>query len=145
MPRTAISPLAYVEAWKTQDYNTIHEATKAEASRQVNEMVKWMEWQIQYDPDQMKKIHLEQGTFELVRKARNYRSTIYNRNKAIVQAGFEVPSPAVAVKLSEYEDDQWVAARRILKVYIHVKFKAGGTLELTEPEDVEYEYDPEEA
>lgn len=153
MPRKAISPGAYVAAWKSLDYKAIHDATKAEASRQVNEMVKWMEWQIQYDADMMKEIHLENGIFDIIRKARNYRSTIYNRNKAIAQTEFEairgqtlgdlkIVEDARA-KLAEYEDDQWAAARRILKVYCAVKMAAGGSLELTDPEDVEYEYDPE--
>lgn len=155
MARTAVSPGAYVEAWKSYDYNVLHEATKKEASRQVNEMLKWMDWQIQYDPDRMKKIHAEQGTFDLVRKARNYRSTIYNRNKAIAQIEFDLIKvrstgnikevEAVREKLAVCEDDQWAAARRIMKIYCRVKFVAGGSLMVSDtPEDVEYEYDPED-
>ena len=155
MPRKAISPAAYLEAWRSEDYTVIHEAAKAEASRQVNEMVKWMEWQISFDPDRMKKIHLQQGNFDLVRKARNYRSTIYNRNKAIAAAEYEIirantmgdakELASIGEKLAGYEDDQYVAVRRILKIYLRVKYLAGGSLELRVPEDVEYEYDPEDA
>lgn len=154
MPRKAISPAAYVEAWKTQHYETIHKAALAEASRQVNEMVKWMEHQIQFDPDEMKVIHLEAGVFDLIKKARNYRSTIYNRNKAIAVAGFDALKAhhtgdakelsVITEKMAEYEDDQWVSARRILKIYIYVKAKANGSLQLLDPETVGYEYDPEE-
>jgi hypothetical protein len=152
MPRKAISPLAYIEAWKTQSYVAIHEAAKAEASRQVNEMVKWMDWQIQFDPDMMKEVHLKDGIFDLVRKSRNYRSTIYNRNKSIAEAEFEAKRAQITgdvkglkeiqEKTARMEDDQWNACRRILKVYCHVKYKAGGSLELTEPEEIEYEYNP---
>lgn len=155
MARTAISPTAYMDAWKTMDYKTIHEATLKEASRQVNEMVKWMEWQISVDPELMKVIHLEAGVFDAIRKARNYRSTIYNRNRSIASTGFDViranvsgDAKAVTVavnKISDYEDDQYVAARRILKVYCFVKAKANGSLAVTEAEEIEYEYDPEDS
>lgn len=155
MPRTAISPLAYVETWKKYDYKAIHDAAKAEASRQVNEMVKWMEWQISVDPERMKVIHLEGGVFDIIRKARNYRNTIYNRNRTIAETGFEViraehsgDAKAVAEareKLAECEDDQWTAARRILKIYCYVLFVAGGSLRVFEAEDIEYEYDPEDS
>lgn len=153
MSRTPLDPTVYMETWKTLDYSAIHAATKAEASRQVNEMVKWMEWQIQYDPEQMKEIHLEAGIFDIIRKARNYRSKIYNRNRTIAQLEFDVIRADVAgeakaaaearEKLAVCEDDQWSAARRILKVYCHVKFVAGGSLKVYDAEDVEYEYDPE--
>lgn len=136
-----------------QDLKAIHEALKAEASRQVNEMVKWMEWQIQYDPEEMKEIHLEAGVFDLVKKSRNYRSKIYNRNKAIAEARFEViraqvngdakEVAAIQERMAAYEDDQWAAARRILKIYLYVKGKANGSLTVSDPESIEYEYDPE--
>jgi hypothetical protein len=154
--RTAISPLAYVEAWKTRHYDTIHEAALKEASRQVNEMVKWMDWQIRYDPDLMKEIHMEGGVFGLVRKARNYReSMIYQRNKLIAGIGVEKIKASVKAdyeriaeineQIAKWQDEQYGGCRRILKIYCAVTALAGGSLEVTEVEELDYEYDPEKS
>jgi hypothetical protein len=78
---------------------------------------------------------------------------IYNRNKSITEIAFEVTKATVEgdlkkleelrEQLAQLEDDQHGGCRRILKIYLHVKNAAYGSLELTEPEEIEYEYDPE--
>jgi ribosomal protein L17 len=156
MPRKAVSPAAYLIAWQSQRYSSIHDATLKEASRQVNEMVKWMNWQIKYDPDEMKEIHLERGVFNLVKKARNYRENmIYHRNKYIAEIQFDRIAAELAgdmdkiaeidEQIAKWHDDQFGGFRRIVKIYCAVKSLAGGSLVLNDPEEVEYEYDPEEA
>lgn len=154
MARKAISPTAYIEAWKSLNYDAIHEAALAEASRQVNEMVKWMNWQIKHDPDEMKEFHTKDGIFVLIKKARSYRETmIYNRNKYIAEIEFERIAAAHAgdrerldalnEQIAQWNDDQHGACRRIMKIYCAVRIKAGGSFVLNDPEDIEYEYDPE--
>jgi hypothetical protein len=152
--RKSANPAAYIEAWKTQNYDTIHHAALKEASRQVNEMVKWMNWQTKYAPKWMKETYEEDGIFDLIRKARNYREHfIYQRNRLITEAPMAMAQAtldgdakkidALKEQIAQWEDYQHGGCRRILKIYLHVKGEAGGSLELTEPEEVEYEYDPE--
>lgn len=155
MARKALSPTAYIDAWKSLNYEAIHEAALAEASRQVNEMVKWMNWQIRHDPDMMKEFHLKNGNFGLVKKARNYRENlIYHRNKYIAEIEFERIAAsqsgdrerldAINEQIDQWHDDQHGGCRRIMKIYCAMLFRAGGSFDLNEPEDIEYEYDPEE-
>lgn len=150
--RTAISPMAFINAWKTLNYDEIHKAAVKEASRQVNEMVKWMDWQIANASKEDREMYLE--VFAIAKKARNYRTVIYNRTRSIKESEFEriraeLTGDAGALKKwadqkSEWEDDQYVACRRIMKIYCAVRATVG-RLDIMDPQDVEYEYDPEVA
>lgn len=150
--RTAISPMAFIEAWKTLNYTEIHKAALKEASRQVNEMVKWMDWQIANAPEVDREMYLE--VFGIIRKARNYRTVIYNRTRTIKESEFEkiraeLEGDMSALKTwadqkAEWEDDQHVAFLRIMKIYCAVRATVG-RMDVMDPEDVEYEYDPEDS
>lgn len=142
--------MAFIEAWKTLNYTEIHKAALKEASRQVNEMVKWMDWQFANTSEDDQEMYLE--VFSIIKKARNYRTVIYNRTRATKESAYEgiraeLAGDTEALKKwadqkSEWEDDQYVACRRIMKIYCAVRITVG-RLDALDPEDIEYEYNPE--
>jgi hypothetical protein len=103
------------------NWSLILEGAKKEASRQYTEMAKWLEHQEESNPEGLDAFGLLP---DAIRKAKSYRTRIYNVNKEIKAIDKKLESVvdnAEKGKLQDsranYEFDQYVAAGRILKIY----------------------------
>lgn len=120
----------YLESFGSMHFDTIQKAALKEASRQVGEMTRWLVWKPEQDP-----LGYEALSYlvEPIKKAQNYRSTIYNRGRELKpilaeiakltelqEAGEEIDvQRLIELRKTKLEKEiaQYTEAIRILNVY----------------------------
>jgi hypothetical protein len=145
----------FVMKWLYADSTVLAEAFRKEASRQVGEMQKWMDDQIDNDPMGML-WEFSESLFPLIQKAIKYRARIYDRNKRLRELEFDKVKASVAgdVEALEKAAEEWsvteaeqiALAWRIKKIHIHVTSEVRLQLDKERGEKdpfADYEYNPE--
>jgi len=138
---TSVSPDAILEAYRK------------EASRQVGEMQRWMDYHIKEDPYNMLE-HWTENVFPLVRQAVKYRMRVYNRNRVFDKLKFDrLEATAksdtkaleeIAESWRETEDEQIALCWRIKKIHLAVRELVQLQLDKGEAHPFEeYEYEAE--
>lgn len=165
MPRKVVpkkNPKAeFVKAWLHAEDHVLLEAYRKEASREVGEMLRWMEHQIDFDPMDML-WSFSEDLFPMINRAKQYRWQLYDRKKKFNEIEFDgvkaehatyaTPEEKTAAfaDLAErwniVECEQMALIWRIKKIHIKVTKKVNTQLEKGEKSPfVDYEYDPEKS
>jgi len=166
MPKKYIKrngPDRFVHAWLSGTVEELSEAFRKEASREVAEMLKWMEFQKSDDPDGA--FVYEDNIFPMIIRAKQLRGQLYDKNKKIPPLEFKIlqashafdqnPTVEVVEEFRRLETELLeLDAERVTLCWkikaLHIKVKRLVMLDVqTHMGDVnpfeEYEYDPEVA
>lgn len=142
----------FVQAWLKGTEDELDEAFRKEASREVGEMSRWVDYQKAEDPAGVLWDY-EERLFPMIRMAAKYRTRIYNRNKIASELRersltLDPEDGAEIARMQEewmkLRDEQIALCWRIKRIHIRVTREV--RLDLAEDEKdpfEEYEYDPE--